>query len=400
MIAIPIIVKSMIRSIAPVTCHGMQWLAGVLVALFATVIVAFFTWEYFLYYHGYMIDTYASNLYPCFYDTSNVSLSPYPNNSWEALISNYDRFRDPTRHVIFVPYYWQGLCNRILNSVSVLLFAIATNRTLWIEWEPMNITEISSNEFGGIEGMHDLVNCSVSMEKPHTLEADYWPRPYCVTRIMQFSNLHTLSDLPVIHVNRHDFWGTHLMKNLRYKDTVFKDLDVYKGFPVLFRKLFALKAHVKPKRCSWFFQYRTVWPAPFHTASFDKYMKCANDSGFSPSDYATSHVISDNPSAIMKSSSPITRGILAQMNLPKSRLTCRGKCGDKKAMETMYELSECRHAVVSLGSSFGACIAGLANVQYWYRVGHDGTCRRVKHGLVDANCNARDGCLNTYLANL
>ena len=393
-------VKSMIRCIAPVTCHGMRWVTVFVSTLGVLVVVVFFTWEYFLYYHSYMLDTYASKFYPCFYDSSNVSIGPYHNNTWEALIDSYERFRDPARHVIFVPYYWQGLCNRILNSVSVVLFAIATNRTLWIEWESMNHTRISSNEFGGIEGMRELFNVSFLMERPPTLEADYWPPPYCVTRIVQFGNLHALDDQKVIHMNRHDFWGTHVMKNARYKDTVFRDLDVYRGFPVLFRRLFALKKHVRPKRCSWFFQYRTVWPAPFHTAPFDEFIRCANQSGFSPSDYATSHVISDNPSAILETSSGYTRRILHQMNLPKSRLTCRGKCGDAKAMETMYELSECRRAVVSLGSSFGSCIAGLADVQDWYRVGHDGTCRRVKHGLVDANCNARDGCLNTYLANL
>jgi len=363
-------------------------------------ITAFFTWEYFLYYHGYDIDIFISRWYPCFLDHSNVSIAKYENNTWESLIEKYERYRDPTKFVIFVPFFWQGLCNRIMNSISVVLFAIATNRTVWIEWDSMNTTRLSENEYGGIESLHELFNVSFPMSKPDTLEADMWLYGWCVSRIMQFSNLHSMSDTDVIHINRFDFWGTNLMKNRRYKDTVFNGLSIHEGFPFLFKRIFALKKTVEPKQCSWMFHYRTIWPPPFHTAPFDDFIKCANVSGFSSEDYSTSHVISDNPSMIWERSSATTRNILSQMNLPRTRLTCRGKCGDLKSMETMYRLSGCKNAIVSLGSSFGACIAGLAQVQNWYRVGHDGVCRRVEHGLVDANCNARDGCLSTYLANL
>lgn len=378
----------------------MHPVAVVVSILFGTLVVAFFTWEYFLYYYGYEIDVMVRHVFKCAFNTDNVSLVAYENNSWELLLERYEKNRNPEKFVIFVPLFWQGLCNRILNSVSVMLFAIATNRTVWIEWGEVNRTSISAVEFGGMVAYDDLFNASFPTKRPPTLHADYMPNEFCVSRLVQFGNLHALDDHKIVHLNRHDFYGTHLMKNRRYKDTVFKDLDVYKGFPILFQRMFALKKPIHRKTCSWFIQYRTVWPPPFHTAPFDDYIKCAKKSGLTPENYSTTHVISDNPMMIVQRSSPETRRVLDQMNLPRSKVTCRGKCGDLKSMQTMYELSGCKNAIVSLGSSFGACIAGLANVENWYRVGHDGACTRMKHGLVDANCNTKHGCFQTYLANL
>lgn len=375
--------------------------------LSCTVICGFLTWQSILYYFGYELDVAMSksSLSHCHFDTSDLHLPFYENNSWELLLENYERFRDPNKFVIFKTQDWQGLCNRFMNSISIFLLAIATNRTLWIEWNTFNVTYITSVERGGIMAYDDLFAPSRFLNRPPYLDEDYFsggffPHDHCVSKHARFGNLQKLDQYRVIHFNRYDFWGTHLMNNKRYKNSIFRGLNVTDGFPFLFRKLFSLKKPVKAKNCSWMIQYRTQWPPPFYTAPFDDFIKCANSSGLTPADYSSTYVISDNPKKIMDTSSPFTKSILKQMNLPRSRVTSRGRSGDLKTMQTMYELSECKNAVVSLGSSFGSCIAGLAHVQKLFRVGHDGSCIPVQHGLIDANCNAKNGCFSTYLANL
>jgi len=220
-----------------------------------------------------------------------------------------------------------------------------------------------------------------------------------VSKQVRFGDLSYLSKYDVVKINRADFWGVHLAKNRKYSDGVFARLNAYQGFPVLFKSLFAIKRRslMKQRNCSWFFQFRTMWAPPYSAGPFDNHIKCAAQFGLAEKDYATSWVISDNPAAIMATSSEPVRKILTQMNLPKHKITCRGKCGDEQAMQTVYSLSGCRHAVVSLGSSFGSCIAGLAHVDAWIRVGHDGYCKLARHGVVDANCLGKQGCRNTYM---
>lgn len=362
---------------------------------------AFFSWEYFLFNHGYEIDVFTRQWFPCFYDDTELQfpLQKVENNSWELVLQKYEEHRNPKKFVIFVPLYWQGLCNRILNSISVLMFAIATNRTLWIEWESASPVLYENVEIIGMMGFEELFSTNITMTKPRSIYADYWPHELCVTQMMQFGNLESLHEYDVIHINRHDFWGTNLIKNKRYRNTIFNGLDVYKGFPLMLKKLFRLKKPATVKNCSWLIHYRTQWPPPYHTASFNDFLKCANESGLTPDDYETTYIISDNPLLVVSTSSFSTQTIIQQMNMPKSRVTSRGKHGDLKSMQTMMELSQCRNAVLSMGSSYGACIAGIANIQNWNKVAHDGTCLKVKHGLVDANCNAKYGCMNTYLVN-
>lgn len=363
--------------------------------------LTFFSWEYFLFNHGHNIDVWTRQFFPCFYDDTELQtpLIPEINNSWELLLEKYEKNRNPKKFVIFVPLYWQGLCNRILNSISVLLFAMATNRTLWIEWESVSPVLYENVEVIGMMGFEELFESNITMIKPRTIYADYWPHELCITQMMQFANLESLAEYDVIHINRHDFWGTNLVKNKRYQNSIFNDLDVYKGFSFLVKKLFQLRKPVSPKNCSWVIHYRTQWPPPYHTAPFEDFLRCANQSGLTPDDYSTTYVISDSPMLITTTSSMSTQTILKKMNLPSSRLTSRGKHGDLKSMQTMMQLSECKNAVLSMGSSYGACIAGLANIKNWNRVAHDGTCMPIKHGLVDANCNAKYGCMNTYLVN-
>ena len=379
----------------------MKWILICIAFFFLLFGLASFTWEFFLFHHGYEIDVLTRQWFPCFYDDTDLmmKIEPVINNSWEIALENYEKHRNPKKFVIFVPIYWQGLCNRILNSISILMFAMATNRTLWIEWESLPPVIYENVEIIGMMGFEELFQSNITMSKPKTIYADYWPHELCVTQMMQFGNLQSLDMYDIIHINRHDFWGTNVVKNYRYKDTVFNGLDVYKGFPFLMKKLFALKKETEAKNCSWLIHYRTQWPPPYHTAPFNYFIKCANQSGLLPQDYSTTYIISDNPMLVWETSSESTQDIIKKMNMPRSRVTSRGKHGDKKAMQQMYELSNCQNAILSMGSSYGACIAGLANIKNWHKVAYDGSCMKVTHGLVDANCNAKYGCMNTYLVN-
>ena len=333
-------------------------------------------------------------------DGDYVVHQPITNNSWHKLLHNYQTSRNRNKFVVFEPSRGLGLCNRILNSVSALIFAMATNRSLWIEWNE-NLPVASSKEIIGMMRYTDFFNGGAALHKPncqpecYSVEID----PYCITNYMKYGNLDSLAAYDVIKVNRHDFWGSHVMSNRQFKNTVFNELSAREGFPILFRFIFSMKNPnlMRPRKCSWMFQYRTIWSAPYATGPFDNFISCALRFGLKSHDYSSSHVISDNPMAITATSSEATKAILQHMNLPKHKITCRGKCGDEQSMESMYALSECRYAVVPIGSSFGSCIAGLANVHMWIRVGHDGHCELAKHGLVDANCVAKHGCRNTYM---
>ena len=76
----------------------------------------------------------------------------------------------------------------------------------------------------------------------------------------------------VLSLSSGDFWGTLLMLNLLFRDTTFNNLQIQPGSPLLFLALFQPLTQVRPKKCSWFFQYRYNWPAPYGTYSFDHYI--------------------------------------------------------------------------------------------------------------------------------
>jgi hypothetical protein len=70
-------------------------------------------------------------------------------------------------------------------------------------------------------------------------------------------------------------------------------------------------------------------------------------------------------------------------------------------METMYRLSRCQSAVLTFGSSFGACIANLAAAPRQFRVSHFGDCLPgATDGLVDVNTYSRHGNIATYLTQM
>ena len=330
----------------------------------------------------------------------------YPDADWQELISKQLK-KIPDRWVVSKHHVGFGLCNRILNSVSALLLAMATNRTLWIEWERQEAVYITSNEFAGMSSYDDLFESpfhDIRFRPPSELIENATKVQDCFMEKLRFSSdLNKEYDHKVIRIDKGEWWGGLLFHNRAYSQTVFKGLKPMEGFPILFRAMFSLRPpHVKPEKCSWMIQYRTIWPPPRYTAPIESFLACAVEKGMTPEDYHTTWIVADDPAAMIAHASPAARRVLSTMNLPADNVTCRGPCGDRQAMETMYRLSRCRNAVLTLGSSFGSCISSLAGAPRQYRVSHYGECLPMSaaEGPVDINTYSRNGNIATYLSQL
>ena len=333
------------------------------------------------------------------------ALNTNPNAEWGKLISR-QLTTVSDKWVVFKPHVGFGLCNRILNSVSCLLLAMATNRTLWIEWEQQNSEQISSNEFAGMSSFDDLFMSDFHdsrFKPPKQLIENATLVSTCLLDKLRFSDdLNRDFSEQSIRIDTGEWWGGLLFQNKAYANTVFKGLKPTQGFPILFRSMFALHPpHVEPVDCSWMIQFRTIWPPPRYTAPIESFLACAHSKGMTPDDYNTTGIVADDPATLFQGASPEAARVLAAMNLPKERATCRGPCGDRHAMETMYSLSRCHSAVLTFGSSFGACIANLAAAPRQFRVSHFGDCLPgATDGLVDVNTYSRHGNIATYLTHM
>jgi hypothetical protein len=325
------------------------------------------------------------------------------NTSWDTLLSNSMAYtRD--RWVVSTPSVGLGLCNRILHSLSALIFAMATNRSLWIEWEEQPYQNITSNEYAGMSSYDALFVSEFHNTRfrppPHLIEgALRIEHEACFLNRVRFStDLNQDYSAQVLRMEGGDWWAPLLIKNRA--NTMFKGLKLTDGFPLLFKAMFTLHPPtiIPEEQCSWMIQYRTIWPPPHYTAPIESFLSCARDHGLTPADYSTTWIVADDPAALVAHATPETATILSAMNLPGP--SCRGPCGDRQALETMYRLSRCRNAVLTLGSSYGSCISSLAGASRQFRVSGYGECLVFPptDGPIDANSYSRKGSLKTYLA--
>ena len=335
------------------------------------------------------------------YDKTNVydKTIVYENNSWESLIDN--QLQNPhSGLVVYKAEKYQGFCNRMLQAISVLMFAMVTNRTFVLEWDhtdtfsPNPYETIGHSDFASLfdSPFYNQSKPSILVSKSvHKQNVDE-----CFAFKLRFGNPTGLNS-SVLYLSSGDFWGTLLMLNPKFKHTTFRNLTINSGFPILFKMLFKPKKKVKPKACSWFFQYRYNWPSPYATASFDYYLKCAYENGFSDSDLKTSWIITDNPQNLVSGASYETQRKLLQFNFLEKKKPCRGQCGDNNTIEHMYALSTCQNAVLTHSSSFGVCIAGLANVHTLLKVTRYGECIKPLYNLLDPNSMSKYGAGRTLL---
>jgi hypothetical protein len=363
-----------------------------------------FQFEFTRYYLEYYYEIVKWHIMPmCKHTTSrNHIFNVTQNTSWDTLISNQLAYtRD--KWVVSTPPVGLGLCNRILHSLSALMFAMATNRSLWIEWEEQPYQYITSNEYAGMSSYDSLFVSefhNTRFRPPlHLIKtALNVEHNMCFLNRVRFSSdLNQDYDAQVLRMESGDWWAPLLIKN--QANTMFKGLKLTDGFPLLFKSMFALHPPtIEPKKCSWMIQYRTIWPPPRNTAPIESFLSCARNHGLTHEDYNTTWIVADDPVALMTHATPEAASILSAMNLP--RPSCRGPCGDRHALETMYKLSNCKNAILTLGSSFGSCISSLAEANRQFRVSEYGEClvSPPTDGPIDANTYSRKGNIKTYLA--
>jgi hypothetical protein len=343
----------------------------------------------------------------CVVDSSSidvVALQIKPADTWEDLIAdflkNVQHNPNINKWVVVKHSVDLGLCNRILYSMSLLLYAIASRRKIWFEWDREEPRFITRNEYAGSSRYGDLFDSEFTnfTTKFPWLEIERLPsQDKCSYEQVLFSrNLNQIPD-KFIRLDGGDWWGSLIFHNQFYRKSIFRNLNVKQGIPVMFRSLFTPKVPVEPKQCSWMIQYRSIWPRK--TASVDYFLRCARKHGLTSEMYSSTYIITDDPNAMLASAkSEQTVNILSKMHIP-TKATCRGECGDTDSIKLMFEMSQCQHAVLTLGSSFGACPASLAAVKTMYKVGYMGHCipQDTEEGPMDQNCEDYRGAKSTFL---
>jgi alpha 1,2-mannosyltransferase len=167
----------------------------------------------------------------------------------------------------------------------------------------------------------------------------------------------------IIHIKRYDWWAAPLFANPFYQ-YIFQNISSAQGFPILFKFLFQPKhaSSDETGQCDWMIQYRTVWERV--TAPLNQFEQCAVAHGMSVDDKA--FLVTDSGSAIP-----------THTNIEKLKKGCRtGLECDRDMINTMHSMSKCKHAVLTHTSTFGACIAGLGQIQDTYYVKPDGSCHK------------------------
>ena len=168
----------------------------------------------------------------------------------------------------------------------------------------------------------------------------------------------------IIHIKRYDWWAAPLLANPFYQQYIFKNISSAQGFSILFNFLFQPNQNysVDSRQCDWMIQYRTVWDRA--TAPLSQFEQCAVNHGMSSED--TAFLVTDSGSATP-----------TYAHIEKLKTGCRtGLECDRDMINTMHSMSKCKHAVLTDTSTFGACIAGLGQIQDTYYVKADGGCHK------------------------
>jgi hypothetical protein len=368
---------------------------------------------YFAYHFAFSFDSinYVYNTRPQCTTLGSPSISSHNDSksqTWDTIIAHH---MSSTHNgwILSSHPVTLGLCNRILDITSMFILAIATNRTLWIEWDEQPLVSMNRWEpvaMSGFDQMFESPIRSLNLKPPDEISQ----QSKIIDKTCFMHHLATSPNLNVdliqgeaVSLTGCDWSGGLLLRNPHYKNTIFKGLNFSDGFPAIFRLIFNLRPPTpKPVDCNWLIQYRVKRPSPkWVLRPIDDFIDCAISKGMRFSDYRKTWVITDDQNALISHASPQSRRILSMMNLPQEQESCRGPCGDRKAMETMYRLTQCKNAVLSLGSSFGSCITSVAKIQPVYRVGRYGDCHALpSNEPFDMNTVSRYGNTATFIAQM
>lgn len=376
--------------------------------IFQDIIITYLYYHYGYYYEyiGYQYDTLIQCKWQAHRVTQPVVKNPSASTamSWEGLISTHLKSEHSGWVIAKYPVD-HGLCNRILDITSMLLLAIATNRTLWVEWEEQAQIRYNYIELVGMSSFKSLFNSSFldNHSKPpnEILSTAFHLDDHCFLHQAAKSsdlNMYFMNRM-AIRYHRYDFWGGLLLQNPYYSKTVFSGLNFTLLFPTMFQLVFRLNHPIpEPEECNWMIHYRYKLPAPtWYTPPIDEFLKCAITRGMEPKDYERTWIVTDDREKMMEHASPWALGIISTMNMPSEKESCRGPCGDRQAIEIMYKMAKCKHAVLSFGSSFGSCITSLAGINTIHRVGRYGDCHTRQYTEpIDVNTRNKFGTMMTY----
>jgi len=340
----------------------------------------------------------------CLVVTEKNTLPVNEFKTWDHLISNH-MTSNHDGWLISEPPVGHGLCNRILDITSMFILSIATNRTLWVEWGEQATLAYNYIEDIGMSDFESLFNSTfheARFRPPQSIIDEAQPVDECLLhRAANSPNLKAeFANQVAIKATRCDWWGGLVLHNQHYSNTLFNGLNFSTGFPVIFRTLFNLRPPIpEPVECDWVIQYRFKLPAPAWNAQpIDDFFKCAATGGMTVSNFRRTWIITDDKPQLLQHASPEARRIMSMMNLPAYDESCRGPCGDRQALETMYTMRKCKNAVLTFGSSFGSCITSLAGISRIYRVGRYGDCHVLPGNgePIDVNTNSRYGDTLTH----
>jgi hypothetical protein len=374
-----------------------------------------FLW-YFLYYYAdrfNSLDHFFNTRLNCgigVHDKMQHNNKFMANQSWDSLIAPHLDSAHSGWIIAEHPVEL-GLCNRIMDITSLFMLAIATNKTLWIEWEEQGPVQLNPVEPVAMTAFDEIFN-SPFRDPKHRPPSSVMKRVHRMSRTCFMHHLATSSDLnadlmlsanDAVAFTGWEWWGGLLLRNPHYGPTLFHGLNFSTGFPALFRHVFQLRPPiVQPVDCSWVIQYRVKLPEPkWRRSSIDRFLECAIARGMAPSDYRTTWIITDDKKKLLEQASPESKKILSLMHLPEEDEGCRGPCGDRKAVELIYRLSRCKHAVLTFGSSFGTCTTSIAGIQNIHRVGRFGDCHALPVGEpFDVNTISRYGTIATHISRM
>jgi hypothetical protein len=362
---------------------------------------------YIIYYYAYYIHA-ADYLYEkhakCSVTAEQTNLPVNEFKSWDHLISNH-MTSSHNGWLISIPPVRHGLCNRILDITSMFVLSIATNRTLWVEWDEQATFHYNYIEEIGMSGFESLFNSTfheARFRPPQNIIDEAQPIDECLLyRAANSPNLkEEFANQVAIKATRYDWWGGLVLHNQHYSNTMFNGLNFSTGFPVILRTLFNLRPPIpEPVECDWMIQYRFKLPAPaWNVQPIDDFLKCAIMGGMTVSNFRRTWIVTDDKSQLLQHASPEARRMMSLMNLPAYNESCRGPCGDRQALETMHTMRKCKNAVLTFGSSFGSCITSLAGITRIYRVGRYGDCHVLPGNgePIDVNTKSRHGHTLTY----
>jgi hypothetical protein len=276
-----------------------------------------------------------------------------------------------------------GMCNRIMNVLSALAFAMATGRALLFDWVHAPVNQYDSEQMGHSDFLDLFRQPAIRHSYSDALVRFGWTDSDAradsgtvdhtdgeFLRALRFSDLDSKYPQSVVFLKRYDWWAPPLMLNPLYANDVFLGASHGRVFSVLFRFLFSPRESPRDQpACDWLIQRRAAWAR--ETAPLTDFVACGKQHGMDARQGSV--LVSDAPA-------PADAGV-ASVEAPGCRtgLEC-----DVNAVRQLYLYSQCGHAVLTHTSTFGACIAGLGEIADVYTVRPNGGCHPRPNAILEA----------------